>query len=191
LKPAQWEGKGPVEVVMSADYHLFPTSQGSQGEAPVREEYHEIRRAIIFEVTPLSADRIEVVAQCMEEPPLLAYFQELLKEIDKRWPSQEALALDRLAKEMIFKHEGKKLLQKTDEEDEESPPPWDKEKRDHQIMELWKQGLSAQEIGDKVGLGAKAIYNRLSELRKEHGKEAVPHRKEKSAKREKNSLRIF
>ncbi|MFQ5791398.1 MAG: hypothetical protein ACE5JI_13080 [Acidobacteriota bacterium] len=49
---------------------------------------------------------------------------------------------------------------------------------DHQALALWWAGYTCSEIGDKIAAADKTVRNRLTLLRKEHGEEVVPTKKQ-------------
>lgn len=46
-----------------------------------------------------------------------------------------------------------------------------------EILRLWHNGLTCEQIAVRVSLSAKTVLNRINKLRKEHGAEVVPYRK--------------
>jgi len=51
------------------------------------------------------------------------------------------------------------------------------ENDDQQVIHLWKNGQSAKDIAQLTGKTEKTVYNRISLLRKDFGKQAVPRRR--------------
>jgi len=60
---------------------------------------------------------------------------------------------------------------------------WEKvpEGQNRDMVRLWCSGLSAKEIGRKLGYADKTVHNRLSDLRTTYGDEVVPRRRRNEA----------
>ncbi|MFQ5796024.1 MAG: helix-turn-helix transcriptional regulator [Candidatus Bipolaricaulia bacterium] len=113
---------------------------------------------ITFWLRPLDAERVEVNAWC-REPAVLPVFQDLVEEIEQRWPAEEKVS--------------------PSEEQSTEDKPWKKIpdlRQDRKLVKLWHDGLPMKKIGKKLGMSPKTVRNRLSELRKIYGEEIVPYR---------------
>lgn len=68
---------GPTEMVMDG-FYIAPSGDDS-------ERGTHLHRLISFKIVPLGHGRTEVIAEC-RQPVVMDYFQELLREIGRRWP---------------------------------------------------------------------------------------------------------
>ena len=78
------------------------------------------------------------------------------------------------------------------QENKSSHPPWQQIPNlgyDQELVRLWHTGLQAGEIARRLEISEKTVYNRLSELRKQHGQGKIPRRRIKRDIREIDSGR--
>jgi len=66
------------------------------------------------------------------------------------------------------------------QEDKPRLAPWEEIPNlgyDRELVRLWHTGLQAGEIGRRLEISEKTVYNRLSELRQQHGQGKIPRRR--------------
>ncbi len=139
--------------------------------------------AIAFEVTPLASERIQVEAEC--EPMARAYFLRLLRSILEAWP-ESAPDIRAWLQAQGLLEKPQPAATKPKAEGKSGPSEGAagedeilaiiRDKNDRDMVRLWREGYTAEQIAEEMSFTPKTVNNRICELRKTFGDNVVPYR---------------